>query len=1300
MLAFVDFNNDGINDIIFGAEEPKIIYGYKNDLTRQVVSITDGMTRKTQFEYSPLNKVSTKATLAGDIYPLMTPMKVVTKLIEPTGVTGVNNDATITTYTYDKGKIHVTGKGFLGFETITAKNQKANISTITTNALDLNKYVIYKTTVETKTFNGSKNIAKQETEFLIRQMNNSNVNYMALLPKISKTKDYLLHDNNSTVTTTIYVNQNSGPFYGNPSTVTTNHSGIDSTKTTYTNYVAAGSWCESKPKNIETTRTQNGTAGSKTTIVYDGKGRIQSSETNDYQGSGGKPLTTIFTYDKFGNVLTTSASGIYNEAEQTHTRTGSFLYEPDKGRFLIQATDAAGLVTVYQHEPKFGNKTWEKDPLGNEVSYTYNKFGILTGIEAPLGNSSITRSWTASVTDTLTFVETVTTEGKPTLKTWYDMLGREVKSMTKLYNKDSYVTTKYNSDGTVEKTSLPYFTSENDWKSYTYDEYKRPKTVTALGLTTTVVPSSGSVATTYPDGNIETKTHNAAGQTELVSSKNGDVSYVYNAFGKPTTITAANIATIMQYDKYGNQTKLIDPDAGATEYHYNAFGELTYQKDANGNTFTLIYNNKGQLTNKTCNNTQFSTVYTYYTNGMLQKETLGNGAGKEYFYNDKGQLTKLTETIDGTTYNHQYTYDNRGNVLTYKYPSGYTITNEYDTHGYKTGVKEGNTYIWKLQEGTNYINEMGQITEYLLGSNNIKTKREYNSNFELTGINTKKSDNTTLFDYGYLFNHATGNLTSCTDNTRSLTETFGYDDTQTKHRLTSWKKNNALQGSTTYYPNGNIDTKSDAGTYVYLNNKPHAVDTIIDKVGNSIIHHSNQEITYNPFLKTATIDENGNYYTITYGTDGQRKKTVLNNTETRIYSGRYEKLTTSSGTKEYHYIPTPSGTIAVHIKTNGLGTTYFLLKDHLGSIMKIVTATGTIIEEHSYDAWGNHRDPVNWGITDFISILGIRGFTGHEMLPLFQLINMNGRMYDPVIGRMLAPDNILQNPFNAQNFNRYSYCLNNPLLYIDPTGEKLKWWQWALIGVGADMATGGAIASTASLTVGAIASTATITAGLVAETVTEIAIHATIVTSPPMLLPIQSTVASTDWIVGYFLGITGIDPYYMERAVTIDAGLFLSIHGWEDTQTLLGNTIAHFRNLIGQVDDVDIDNGRVLVNRDRQNKGQWGMTLGPYINSQNIKIGDDMYKHESGHTFQSKILGPLYVSKVAAPSGLSALYSYYITNDGAYHDKCWYEVWANILGGAPESDKYPRHYRYNFQKNWGNNFWYWPAMVLLPGFPH
>ncbi len=109
---------------------------------------------------------------------------------------------------------------------------------------------------------------------------------------------------------------------------------------------------------------------------------------------------------------------------------------------------------------------------------------------------------------------------------------------------------------------------------------------------------------------------------------------------------------------------------------------------------------------------------------------------------------------------------------------------------------------------------------------------------------------------------------------------------------------------------------------------------------------------------------------------------------------------------------------------------------NLGSIIAVVNAAGGKVFEAEYDAWGNQTVTRN-------DIRLSRGYTGHKMLRAFGLIHMDGRVYDPVIGRFLSPDNYVQLPENSQSFNRYSYCLNNPLKYVDPDGE----FPWLLIAV-------------------------------------------------------------------------------------------------------------------------------------------------------------------------------------------------------------------------------------------------------------
>ena len=118
---------------------------------------------------------------------------------------------------------------------------------------------------------------------------------------------------------------------------------------------------------------------------------------------------------------------------------------------------------------------------------------------------------------------------------------------------------------------------------------------------------------------------------------------------------------------------------------------------------------------------------------------------------------------------------------------------------------------------------------------------------------------------------------------------------------------------------------------------------------------------------------------------------------------------------------------------------HYILKDHLGSWTTITDEDGRLEQELSFDAWGNQRDPETWTGSSTAKPMFDRGYTGHEHMSAFGLINMNGRCYDPVMSSFLSVDAFVQSPESAQGFNRYSYCQNNPLRYTDPSG-------WQMIG--------------------------------------------------------------------------------------------------------------------------------------------------------------------------------------------------------------------------------------------------------------
>jgi RHS repeat-associated protein len=212
------------------------------------------------------------------------------------------------------------------------------------------------------------------------------------------------------------------------------------------------------------------------------------------------------------------------------------------------------------------------------------------------------------------------------------------------------------------------------------------------------------------------------------------------------------------------------------------------------------------------------------------------------------------------------------------------------------------------------------------------------------------------------------------------------------------------------------------------------------------ISQARQDITYTSFNKTEKITEDAFELGFSYGPYDERVSAELkinsNASERRYYNGDYEKtLDAQNGNtlSEINYISCGSGLVAMFVKdpANPNGKMYYPYTDHLGSILTVSNETGSEKYEQSFDAWGRNRSPIDWGYSSIPNVPAwlYRGYTGHEHLPQFALINMNGRMYDPVVGRMLSPDVDLQDPGNTQSHNRYSYALNNPLKYTDPTGN-------------------------------------------------------------------------------------------------------------------------------------------------------------------------------------------------------------------------------------------------------------------------
>ena len=221
-------------------------------------------------------------------------------------------------------------------------------------------------------------------------------------------------------------------------------------------------------------------------------------------------------------------------------------------------------------------------------------------------------------------------------------------------------------------------------------------------------------------------------------------------------------------------------------------------------------------------------------------------------------------------------------------------------------------------------------------------------------------------------------------------------------------------------------------------------------------------------------------------------------------------------------------------------------------------------------------------------------------------------MYDPLLGRFLSPDNYVQLSDFSQSFNRYSYCLNNPLKYTDPSGEFLF---------------------------------TAVTA--ISETFNNLFRHGV-------------------HFGNYSYSRTKIAAKIDNGLVTGNLMQVLNKLTFGLKNTIYGNTIANVSNWLGLVDNVSFQDGAIAISGVTCN-GTSAFTVGPYImGPKNFTADwrDHLFVHEYGHYLQSQFIGLFYIPVVAAPSLVSFL------TDNEHHRDRWYEKNATILGGLYFDKKY------------------------------
>ncbi|MDY0743340.1 RHS repeat-associated core domain-containing protein [Paucibacter sp. R3-3] len=769
-------------------------------------------------------------------------------------------------------------------------------------------------------------------------------------------------------------------------------------------------------------------------------------------------------------------------------QTVSSNYDDGTGA-VLNATDPNLQQMQWQYDG-WGRKTRETRPDGTATSWAYRQCTDSCGWAVAV---TITQQWSGTSQTTVPKEEFSDASGRVVLvRSWglnaepmvtetsYSSLGYTAAVSRPRFQADTPVWTYYDRDdiGRVTQIRAPSQDgSATDTTQYVYD-----------GRLLTMTDARSQV---------RVEERNGLGKLKAVTDALGwTTRYIYDGFGNLVrTLDAKGNQIDIGYDKLGRKVSLSDPDLGSVQYWVDPLGQTWKQQDAKAQVTTFSYDELGRLVQRLEPDQDSRWDYDGAAHGVgkLAEAYTVIGTGTKdyrsvYGYDALSRPSSVTTSLDwdyisetlydgfGRSYGTRYTRRTRGGsggVSTLVYTS-------FNAQGYadKTYRQDGSTSTLVWQQLA--IDGEGHSTRQQLGASSLLLRQynRYTGRLEAVrggapaggDVNASQQDDTYQYD-------VLGNLIYRAQLTNSATliqESFEYDEL---NRLET-SQLGGVSNSFSYDTLGNLKSKAHVGTYAYPASgagavRPHALSAITGTVAGlvnpgfsydangNLVSGLNRSYAWTAADQPRSIDKLSAGVAVqrtefVYGPDHQRVKQQVStmsggspqaSTSTIFYAGAFQKEIDATANVtiirislgDLGYVEERLSGTAVAADATATRNARLFLKDHLDSVIGVMDEAGTVLQRMSYDAWGRRRNPD--GSDDGWDSLGTlannqdnSGFTGHEQLDQLGLVDMNARMYDPITGRHTSADPTVPNPADQQAFNRYSYVLNNALIYTDPTG--------------------------------------------------------------------------------------------------------------------------------------------------------------------------------------------------------------------------------------------------------------------------
>lgn len=634
------------------------------------------------------------------------------------------------------------------------------------------------------------------------------------------------------------------------------------------------------------------------------------------------------------------------------------------------------------------------------------------------------------------------------------------------YVQRSYV---MSSRGLVKEQFLPFIAAGKDYRKpqsvdsikLVYDALGRPLKITNPDGTVRSMEYSGNTVYIYDEednreegsslhsGTPQKNVYDATGRicevslnlsNRFISTKytydiKGDLIGVYRPEGSKTTFV---------YDLSGNPVAVISDQTGMSVFVNDAMGIVREKRNGKGDKVLFSYDSLGRLKEIRNGKTAEQTAqYTYHdTNNPCQdlsanlNYTLGRavrvvhqGGEEIYEYDELGRIIKKTissKYLPSRQLVFDYSYRADGQLSSITYPalspgSGRRkILYEYDREGRLLAIPG---FVSRI-----CYNARGQRTEVHY-NNGVRTVYTYDDrNLRLISSVTEDSKGNLIDEFIYQYDFV-GNIVKIDSRDEKISTDYSYDDL---YRLTGAVTKSGLRWTYEYNDLSDITFKSDIGELLYDSNGN------VCKAGNDLfdfneigqlISSSMGEFSYDSSGKLISAVRGNERVDMTYDHQGRRialsykgpdKTTEILTPDEMIYIE-----------DNIMYILIFDGNLCIARVREDNGATVYLHHNHLGSTSKVTAADGSILQSVYYDPFG--------AIIENIVAVGAKEvrilFSGNEYDFFTGLLYMSSRYYCPKIARFITPDTIVPDLYNPMAWNRYSYVLNNPLKYTDPTGH-------------------------------------------------------------------------------------------------------------------------------------------------------------------------------------------------------------------------------------------------------------------------